>query len=250
MSLNVNKDNIYFISPFSKYGGHDSIDTFMEKGFTISTRIKINKENLPTQMDAFMFARNGKHSGILVYLDVNNKLEVRFCYWFTDENGNDVLKKIVYYLPEELEDKFNDYYITDDHTNKMMSFYLNGNKIGDIDYINLKKCDYTGAFIWLGCGNMLNDDQFNGIGDFEYEYIYCLDKELKFHDVMEINKNYKTKYLKFDPENSLPILNEDIKDRENFRIFCDFDYKNMYKVWNMADGINFFQFYIDNNMIY
>lgn len=248
MSLKVNKENIYYVTPFSKYGTHNPIDTFMEKDFTISTRLKINKENIPLQLDTYMFARNGKHSGILTHLDVNNRLEVRLCYWFTDENGNDILKKVIHYLPEELEDQFNDYIVTADDTNKTMSFYFNGDKVGDIDYENLTKCDYTGAFIWLGCGNMFNDDQFKGIGDFEYEYLYCLDKELKFNEIIEINKNYKTKYLNFD--NGLPVLNDEIKYKENFKLFCDFDYKNNYKVWNMSKGANFFQFYMDNNMIY
>ena len=73
MSIKTNNNDIFYISPFSKYGDQVGIDDFMEKDFTISAKIKINKDKLIPLKDSFMISRNGRHSGLMSFLNKNNR---------------------------------------------------------------------------------------------------------------------------------------------------------------------------------
>lgn len=249
MSLRINSNNIYCISPYTKYN-NDNINDFMKNDFTISVRVKIYKENMKLMEDNYIFSRNGMHCGILVNLNSDNGIDIKFAYWFIDKNGNSVFKNIYYSMPLSYENEFNNYAVTCNDSNKLITFYFNDVKIGDINYLELIKYDYTNSFIWLGCGDMsANDVNYRFAGDFEYEYVYALDKELNINEILDINYNYKSK-LNYDSEYYLPILNTDIDNFTNFKIFTDFDYKCKYKLWNMADNHNFFQLYIENNIMF
>ena len=129
-------------------------------------------------------------------------------------------------------------------------FYLNNKKVGDIDYNGYTKISYLKTFIWLGCGNMLADDEFKCTGDFEFKYIYGLDSELPIEKVIEINENYKNSYLNYNNDFNLPVLIKEIPNREHFKFFCDSEYRNKYKIWNMVDNSIFFQYYLKNNTFY
>jgi hypothetical protein len=252
MSLRINKDNIYFIPPkrFNKYNHSDDISGFMEKDFTISVRVKIYKENMNPLKEAYIFSRNGMHSGIVANLNNNNEIEIKFLYWFTDSDNNTFIKNIFFTLSSEFENDFNSYTVTCDEKNKVIDFYLNDIIIESLYYNELNRKNYTEEFIWIGCGSMIiSDPNYKFIGDFEYEYIYLLDKKLLISEIIDINKNYKLQ-LDYDSEYILPILNNNIEHFENFKIFTDFDYRSKYKLWNMANNHNFFQLYIENNIIY
>lgn len=250
MTIKTSKDDLFYISPFSKYGDQVGIDDFMEKDFTISARIKINKDRLIPQKDSFIISRNGRHSGLMTFLTENNQLEVRFTYWFYDEKNEYSIKSIVTILPTDFENEFNDYVITCNDTTKKMTFYLNNEKIGETDYNGLTKMSYLKTFLWLGCGNMLADDDFKCTGDFDFQYVYGLDRELTIEEVIDINENYKSSYLNYNNDFNLPILNNDIPYRDSFKFFSDSEYRNKYKIWNMVDNSIFFQYYLKNNTFY
>jgi uncharacterized protein YkuJ len=223
----------------------------MEKDFTIFVRAKIVRTELKKCNDSFIFARNGQHCGIFVYVDEHNTLAVRFRYWFKDEEKNSIFKDIEIILPEENLDTFNDYVAMGNDEKKIMSFHVNGKKVGEINYEGLEKFNYTSSFIWLGCGTMMMiEPAYKNIGSFEYELLYCLDKQLTIKEINDINNNYKTKYLNYNSEYELPILNDEIPNKERFKIFSDFDVRNTYKIWNMIDNSNYFQLYIENNIYF
>lgn len=67
MSLKVNKDNIFFILPESRYAVSDRIDKFMEEDFTVHLTAKLFPEKLINKQ-AYMFARNGMHSQVFQHL--------------------------------------------------------------------------------------------------------------------------------------------------------------------------------------
>lgn len=245
MGLKIDKDNIYLITNNSKYDISDKIDNFMENDFTIFIRSKIKKKSLKFGDESFLFARNGMHSGISAYLDELNQIRIRFTYWVNDFTGSTV--KIVEYLLLENEEQYNDYIVTCDHNNKIMTFYVSGNKAGEINYNEFTKVNYNGAFIWLGCGSMIIEDIFKCVGDFEYELLFGLDKCLLYDDVIDIVQN-RSKYVDEISEYELPLLKPNILLRNNFKFFFDFEHRNTYKVWNIVGDDNFLQLYIENNI--
>ena len=251
MSLKVNKDNIYVIVQNGRYELSEKIGDFMEGDFTIFIRAKIIREYLEIEKEVFLFSRNGKHSGLSVFLDKEDKLWVQCVYWLIDGNDQPIYMQIRQFIPKESENSFNNYIITCDDKLKKIYFYINGNKLDEIDYSNKKKEDYSNSFFWLGCGDMLvEDEKYNGVGNFEYDVFIGLNKCLDIRDIYKIGNNYKTKYLKIDTEYGLPILINEIPYKDNIKIFCDFDYKNIYKIWNMVDNGVFFQKYIKGNIFF
>ena len=68
MSLKVNRDNIFFILPESRYSVSNRIDRYMDEDFTFHISAKIIKESLGLK-ESFIFSRNGMHSGISAFKD-------------------------------------------------------------------------------------------------------------------------------------------------------------------------------------
>jgi len=248
MSLNVSKDNIYLITNYTKYTENISIGNFMENDFSLFLRVKIIKWLL-TDKESFIFSRNGMHSGLSCYLDGANKIVIRFSYWFKNENNESIHKHIECILPEELEETFNDYTIICNMKNKNIKFYIFDKFIGEIEFNNLEKCDYSDAFFWLGCGSMIVEEEFKNIGSFVYKLLFGLDVALTYEKVIDIDQN-KQKYIDISSEYNLPLIKSDLKLSNNFKMFFDFNYKNKYKVWNMVNASNFFQKYIENNIMF
>ena len=54
MSLRVDKDNIYFVLPESRYSVSNRIDKYMEEDFTLFIKTKIITDNLETEKEAFL----------------------------------------------------------------------------------------------------------------------------------------------------------------------------------------------------
>lgn len=248
MSLKLDKENIYLIISNDKTELTDKISDFMDGSFTISTRHKINK---PEVYDGgplhYVFARNGKHVGLGYYENFEYKVHIYFNYWFTDESGQVIDKNIQYVLPRELETEFNNYTVICDDKNKKIWLYVNDDLKAEMDYAGLTKLDYVNTSIWLGCANMITDDEVQrNISDVEIDFLLASDKKLDIDEIKEVRLNYEFNYTERNTYDSLPIL----KYPGNYKIFTDFKHKNRYKLWNMVDNGNFFQYYIEGNIYF
>ena len=99
MSLVVNKENIFFILPESRYAVSDRIDRWMEEDFTVHLTAKLFPETLKNEQ-AYMFARNGMHSGISAFKDDFGNCNIVFTYWFKKLDGTMIPKQIIVLLKE------------------------------------------------------------------------------------------------------------------------------------------------------
>jgi hypothetical protein len=249
MSLRINENTIFCITPKSKYELSEDIGKFMEIDFTIFVEAKIYKEALTTEYPSFFFCRNGRHVGLSAILTEKNEIAVNLTYWFVDENKNGIMKEETFILPSEIEDKNNRYTMICNTVSKVIKLYINEEENCKIEYPSLEKDIFTEALIWLGCGSMMSDDPFyKSVGDFEYELLMCLDKVLTIEEITEIRNNYKTNYIEIDTFKGLPILNKAIPNRKNYKVFCDFNNYNRYKLWDMTGNGNYPQLYIENNI--
>ena len=263
MSLIINKSNLYIINPIGKY--IDSTlnwSTCMEEDFTIYVRSKILVDNMKNDTEGFLFSRNGMHAGISVIKEADSNILIKFVYWFWQKNikYNEVdeiyydelipiQKEISYYLLTEELFEYNDFVMQCDHSNHKILCYINGNIIGEIDYIGLDKCSYKEAYMWIGCANMVTENiEHRHIGEFEYDLFFCLDKIMDLNTIDDIKNNYKEKYTKTYLD--LLILNEDIPFKDSIYFFLDFTKKTKYKLWNLAFNGYFPNLYIEDNTIF
>ena len=119
MSLRVDKDNIYFVLPESRYTVSNRIDKYMEEDFTLFIKTKIITDNLETEKEAFLIARNGMHSGISVYKDAFDKnVELPKSYEQFSFLGKKTLPVIHENLSREQILKFRDNAFIEYHSNK------------------------------------------------------------------------------------------------------------------------------------
>ena len=250
MSLRINKDNIVFVLPESRYAVSQRIDTWMDEDFTLHVTAKIFPETL-TDRETFIFSRNGMHSGIGAFKDSYGNCNIVFTYWFKNTDGVAIPKQIIYLLkPEELNE-FNEYtMICDHHNEKNIKCYLNGFEIGRIEYENDIKESYKNCFYWFGCGSMISAEEYNQIGDYEYKLAFVLNKTLDIVDAQDIIDTYYDKYSHIIFENNLRKLNYDHPLRDNFAFLCDFENYNRYKIWDISFSGNYPQFYIDKNIYF
>jgi len=249
MSLRINENNIFCITPKSKYELSEDIGGFMEEDFTIVVETKIYKEALKKEYPSFFFCRNGRHVGLSAILTEKNEIAVNLTYWFLDENKNGIMREETSILPLDVEDTVNRYTMICDTNSKMIKLYINEEEKCKIEYSSLEKDTFTEALIWLGCGSMMSDDPFyKSVGDFEYELLICLDKCLTIKEITEVIDKYEKDYIEIDTFKGLPILNKLIPNKENYKVFCDFNNYNRYKLWDMTGNGNYPQLYIENNI--
>jgi len=263
MSLITNRSNIYIMNPTNKYEDDESNwSDFMEKDFTIFLRSKVLLDNIEPNKRQFIFSRNGKHAGISSFKDDSNNLHVSFTYWFWETKekkapdgstyfGNPIAieKTITHCFLPELKYKYNDYIVKCNHKESKMYFYINEVLIGEIDYIGLDKCSYKEAYMWIGCGNMVTDDEdHKNVGEYEHDLFFCLNKNLSLEEIYDLKNNYKTKYTQDFID--LTILNDTVPFKNNIFFFLDFNKKTEYKLWNLAFNGHYPNFYIENNTIF
>ena len=250
MSLTTNKDNIYLFVDNKKYQDKDvkSLFGFMDKNFTIYFRIKVIKDLLTDDL-SYAFSRNGKHSGISFRKDHDNIMAV-FNYWFVDKKGNDIYYEKNYKLNNDIELDFNDYAMICDDENKTIKCYVNHTNIGTIEYDGLEKEKYSNSFIWIGCGNLLTDqEEHKHIGNFLFDMMIGLDISVSYNKISYIATDYE-KYIETKFELDEKFLKKDAPFYENTIFFMDFKHKSVYKLWNLRfNGINP-QLYIENNIYY
>lgn len=246
----VNKDNIFCMLPVGRYETSKRVDNFMEKNFTIFVKTKILRESISKNQTSYFFARNGMHSGLSAILSEENEMLIQLNYWFMDENDNVIPKHVTYTLQKELENKFNEYVVVNDNDNSKIYLYVNNSCVCIMEYPGLKKLPYTDSLIWLGCGNMITEDEHKNIGSFEYELLFGLNRCISIEEVIDVKTNYEFKYLETTTFNGLPILNKLISHKENYKIFCNFKNSTQYKIWDMTGIGNYFQFYIENNIYF
>ena len=249
MSLVVNKENIFFILPESRYAVSDRIDKWMEEDFTVHLTAKLFPETLENRQ-AYMFARNGMHSGISAFKDDFGNVNVVFTYWFKDENGEQRVKQIFYGLKDIELNEFNEYnMICDNFIERKIDCYFNNKLVGTIYFENDERQSYEAAFYWFGCGSMIGPEEHRGYGSFEYKLCFVLNKRLELLEVQDIVDNYKDKYSHI-VFNDLRKLNYDFPLRKHFAFFCDFNQTTRYKVWDMTFSGNYPQIYIENNIYF
>ncbi len=249
MSLKVDKDNIFFILPESRYSVSNRIDKWMEEDFSLHLSAKVFLEDLDINQ-SFMFARNGMHSGISAFKDQFDNVNVSFSYWFRTPNGESVVKQVFHgLLPEEVNE-FNEYsMICDQFEDRKIDCYFNGKLVGTINFGDDEKQSYEHAFYWFGCGSMIGPEEHRGYGKFEYKLCFLLDKKLKIVELQDIADNYTDKYS-HTVFNDLKKLNYDFALRPHFAFFCDFNHHNRYKVWDLSFSGNYPQFYIEHNIYF
>jgi len=249
MSLKINKDNIFFILPESRYAVSDRIDGYMEEDFTLHITAKLVPDAI-TSNQSFIIARNGMHTGISVFKDDWGFYNIVFTYWFIDKDGNTKPKEIIRKLTDSEIETFNKYTMICDHYVERKIFcYFNGELIGSIDYEKDDKIPYKEAFYWFGCGSMIAPDEHKAIGEFEYELAFLLNKKLSIEETEDIINNYGTKYS-HTVFNDLKKLNYDYPLRPHFAFLCDFNHYNRYKVWDISFSGNYPQFYIEHNIYF
>ena len=249
MSLEVSKDEIYIVCPEGKYQTiSKSWGAFMEEDFTIYTRVKvlINKSSIGE--DCFILARNGQHAGISAYVDQEQNVLIGFTYWFWENEITPVQKKTTYVLLPEVKDQFNDYTMVCNHREQEIYCYVNEELVGTIEYKGLDKCSYKEAYMWLGCGTMMMEEEYRNTGNFEYELLICAGSQFTLAEIADLKNNYKKFYLKHYSD--YPILNAATPRREDIYFFIDFKHKTRYKIWNLAFNGCFPQLYIENNVIF
>lgn len=249
MSLIVNKDNIFFILPESRYAVSDRIDGYMDEDFTFHVTAKLFPETL-TNIESFILARNGMHSGVSAFKDDMNNTNVMFTYWFKDKDDKPKPKQIFYSLKDTEINEFNKYtMICDHHNEKKINCYVNDNLVGEIFYKKDKREPYTNSFYWFGCGSMIGPEEHRGFGKFEYKFSFVLNKKISLNDVNDLIENYKEKYTDI-VFNDLRKLKNNYPYKENFAFLCDFEHYNRYKVWDLSFSGNYPQFYIEHNIYF
>lgn len=249
MSLRVNKDNIFFILPESRYAVSGRIDGFMEEDFVLHLTAKLFPEKLQLG-HSWLLSRNGMHSGISAFKDDFGHTNIVFTYWFRDKNDEPVVKQVFYGLTDDELNEFNEYtMICDNYLDRKIDCYVNSHLVGTIYFEENEKQSYQGAFYWFGCGSMIGPEEHRGYGEFEYKLAFVLNKHLSIIDVQDIIDNFADKYS-HDVFNGLKKLNYDYPLRKNFAFLCDFSNHNRYKVWDVSFSGNYPQFYIEHNIYF
>ena len=249
MSLEVNKDEIYVITPEGKYQNITaSWGDFMEKDFTLYTRAKVLLDKSEIGKDCFMIARNGQHAGISAYVDEEKNVLIGFTYWFWENGITPIQKKVTRVLLPEVKDQFNEYLMTCNHAEKEIYCYINGELAGTIEYKGLDKCSYKEAYLWIGCGTMIMEEEYRNTGNFEYNLLLCARAQFTLLEIADLRDNYKKFYLK--QYSDYPVLNAATPRREDIYFFIDFKNRTTYKLWNLAFNGCFPQLYIENNVMF
>jgi hypothetical protein len=250
MSLRINKDNIVFVLPESRYAVSKRIDSWMDESFTLHVTAKLFPELL-TEKESFIISRNGMHSGISAFKDSSDNTNIVFTYWFKKPDGTSIPKQIFYALKDSELDDFNEYTMICDHyRRKDITCFVNGYEVGTIPYEDDKKESYKNCFYWFGCGSMIGAEEHSAIGDFEYKLAFVLNKKMDILDVQDFIDTYYDKYSHVIYDNNLRKLNYDHKLRDNFAFLCDFNNHNRYKVWDISFSGNYPQFFIDKNIYF
>jgi hypothetical protein len=250
MSLRIGKEDIYFILPESRYAVSTRIDKYMEEDFTLYVKAKSINESLERGKEAFLFARNGMHSGISFYKDEFDEICISFTYWFKNKEGKGEIGQVYYRLNAEQKDASNEYMmICDNFIDRKIDCYVNTELVGTIDFNGMDKQSYENGFYWLGCGSMIGPEEHRCIGDFEFDTLFLLNKKLERAEIDDILDNYKEKYTT-TVHNDLKKFKSDYQLRKHFAFFCDFNQRNRYKVWDISFNGNNPQIYIEDNIYF
>jgi len=250
MSLRVDKDNIYFVLPESRYSVSNRIDKYMEEDFTLFIKTKIITDNLEIEKEAFLISRNGMHSGISVYKDAFDSICIAFTYWFKDKENKPAIKQVYYRLDETEVLESNEYMmICDNFTDRRIDCYVNRKLVGSILFEDMERQSYENGFYWLGCGSMIGPEEHRCIGEFDIDMVFLLNKKITMDEVIDLLDNYKTKYT-HTVHKELKKLNKNFYLRENFGFFSDCSEHNRYKIWDISFNGNNPQLYFENNIYF
>jgi hypothetical protein len=254
MSLRVNKDNIFFILPESRYAVSERIDKWMEEDFTLYVKCKVHTENFVKGQEGYIIARNGMHSGISIYNDDYNCSHILFTYWFkkTNENGETefISKQVHHKLEEEEKNLMHEYVmVCDNYEERKIDCYMDSKLVGTITFDNLEKASYEHSFYWFGCGSMIGPEEHQYISDVEFDLCFLLNIKQTMDEIIDIVDNYEDKYSHI-VFNDLKKLNYDYPLRKHFAFLCNFNQYNRYKIWDACFSGNYPQFYIEKNIYF
>lgn len=245
MSLIINKNNIYAISPNPKYADYSvSITNGLDNDFTIFVRGKAIVDELEVGNDGYIISKNGRHAGIGLFKTEENRIGVFFSFWFWKEGEENIHKRLAYLLDTDKENEFNDYTMICNHINSNIDCYVNGKSVGTIEYDGLTKYSYVDSFLWLGCGNLLSDN-YNHYTSFEYDRIMLLNIPLYPNKIYDFLERYNDEYV--ESYYGLPILDVRSPYKDNIFLFLDFKDKTNFKLWNLAFNGNYPNLYIENH---
>ena len=252
MSLKIGKNEVFFILPESRYSVSSRIDGYMDDDFTIAIRSKVIDDNL-TDKEAFMFSRNGRHSGISAFKDGLNNICIVFNYWFESEDGvypDGLVKQVFYTLKNHERNEFNELImICDNFNERKIDCYVNNNLVGTMNFETHQKLSYKNGFYWFGCGSMIGPEEHQAIGEFEYDLAFVCPKKLDSEKTTDITDNYDKLYS-IDVFNGMRKLKTEFQKKYNFAFFCDFKHYNRYKIWDLSFSGNYPQFYIEDNIYF
>lgn len=250
MSLRINKDNLFFILPEDRYSVSNKIDAHMAKDFTLYLKVKINVEFLEKDKEHYIFARNGMHSGISIYRDMEGNLHAVYNWWIRNtETGEYTYKNTTHKIDDEFVNEHNEYYmICDDTNDKNIKCYFNDKLIGTIHFTNSEKNSYENTFYWFGCGSMMCQEEHRQIGDFDFDLAFLLNKKIEVSEIKDIVNNYPL--YTYEMYGGLRKLKDDFYLKNNFAFFCNFDNSTRYKIWDMTFSGNYPQIYIENNIYF
>ena len=112
----------------------------------------------------------------------------------------------------------------------------------------MTKESYKGTFVWVGCGSVFIDEKYQNFGEFEYDMMFGLSKNLDLEDISYLKKNYEihTNII----GDVLPVFNKSVPNRKELHFFFDFKNETKYKIWNIAFNGHYLQSYIENNILY
>jgi hypothetical protein len=249
MSLRINKDNIFCILPEDRYSVSKKIDGYMSDDFTLYVNVKINHKEFENDKEYYIFARNGMHSGLSIYKDLDGFLHIVYSWWIIDENGENQYKSISHKIEEDTIDNFQEILMICDETEKEIYCYLNGKYIDTIYYKKCERHKYENTFYWFGCGSMMSPEEHRHIGDFDYQLSFLLNKKIDISKVNDIFENYKKLYT-IEMFDNVRKLKDDFELKDNFAFFCDFENHTKYKIWDMTFSGNYPQIYIEDNIYF
>lgn len=250
MSLRINKDNLFFILPEDRYSVSQKIDKHMAKDFTLYVKLKVNVEFLGLDKEHYIFSRNGMHSGISIYRDLQGNIHAVYNWWVRNEKtGEYEYKNVTHKIEDEFVNEHNEYsMICDDSDEKNIKCYFNNMLVGTIHFTKSEKNPYEGAFYWFGCGSMLCEEQHRQIGDFDFDLAFLLNKKIEINEVKDIVTNYPL--YTHEMYGGLRKLKDDFYLKDNFAFFCNFNQTTRYKIWDMTFSGNYPQIYIENNIYF
>lgn len=211
--------NRYQLSNYEPYN-------ITEDDFTFVSKVKVDWD----KMNAFdktreggLLSKNGKHIGLSVLKNTDDKIYIRGQFWCKLDDGSDTFFDLFIEVDPEIKNKILDVAFVHNKSEKIIFLLLN-DKIHEIKYEG-DIIDYSDSWIWIGCQNAFDscDEMHRGFYFGEIYYSAIFGSAL---NIDEINKSFLYK----------------VKEDIDFKLkpVCVFNYeeKTSYKVYDITENGN------------